>query len=90
MSNAHDPNAEKDTPLIYEVRLKGHLNPKWVDWFGDVTITLQQDGDTLLTCQLIDQAALHALLRRIRDLGMPLISAVQVSQDQSDDPDSKA
>nr|WP_207956745.1 hypothetical protein [Rubrobacter tropicus] len=69
---------ELDRPMVYQIRLKGHLGPKWADWFGDVTITLEDDGETLLTCPVVDQAALHGLLRKIRDLGMPLIFAIRV------------
>jgi hypothetical protein len=61
-------------PQIYEVRVKGHLEEDWGDWFGGVTVTLQDDGITLLTCRVRDQAALFGLLRRIRDLGLPLLS----------------
>jgi hypothetical protein len=61
-------------PQIYEVRVKGHLEEDWGDWFGGVTVTLQDDGITLLTCRVIDQAALFGVLRRIRDLGLPLVS----------------
>lgn len=66
--------ASPGQPLIYEVSIKGHLADDWNDWFGGVTVTPQADGTTLLTCQVVDQAALHGLLRQIRDLGMPLIS----------------
>jgi hypothetical protein len=69
---------EHDQPVFYEIRLKGHLYPGWTDWFGGLTITLQDNGDTLLTGPVPDQAALHGLLRKVRDLGMPLISAVRV------------
>lgn len=74
MSDTSNP----DHPMIYQVRLKGHLDDQWNDWFGGVTITLEESGTTLLTCQVVDQAALHALLRQIRDLGMPLISVNRV------------
>ena len=67
-----------DQPLFYEVRLKGHLDEDWNDWFGGVTVALQDDGTTLLTCQVIDQAALYGLLRQVRDLGLPLISITQI------------
>ena len=67
-----------DQPMVYQIRIKGHLGPRWTEWFGDVTITLEEDGETLLTCAVVDQAALHGLLRKVRDLGMPLISAVRV------------
>jgi hypothetical protein len=60
--------------MAYQIRLKGHLGPQWTDWFEGLTITLEQDGDTLLTGPVVDQAALHGLLKRVRDLGMPLVS----------------
>jgi len=65
-------------PLIYHIRLKGHLDDRWIDWFGGVEITLEANGNTLLTCQVVDQAALHGLLRQIRDIGLPLISVNRV------------
>lgn len=58
----------------YEIRLKGHLDDRWTDWFEGLTITLEEDGDTLLTGPVIDQAALHGLLKKVRDLGLPLVS----------------
>lgn len=59
---------------IYEIKLKGHLNESWADWFGDLTFTHQFDGTTTLTGVIVDQAALHSVLKKVRDLGMPLIS----------------
>jgi hypothetical protein len=67
-----------DQPMVYQIRIEGHLGPRWADWFGDVSITLEDNGETLLTGPVMDQAALHGLLRKIRDLGMPLISAIRV------------
>ena len=67
-----------DQPMVYQIRIEGHLGPKWTAWFGDVSITLEDDGETLLTGPVVDQAALHGFLRKIRDLGMPLISAIRV------------
>ena len=69
---------ELDRPMVYQIRIKGHLGPRWADWFGGVTIALEDNGDTLLTCPVADQAALHGLLRKVRDLGMPLLSAIRV------------
>ena len=63
-----------DQHQCYEVRLKGHLDERWAEWFEGLTITLEDNGDTLLTGPVIDQAALHGLLRKVRDLGMPLVS----------------
>jgi hypothetical protein len=66
---------EKHNPdQYYEIRLKGHLDDRWADWFEGLTITLEEDGDTLLTGPVVDQAALHGLLKKVRDLGMPLVS----------------
>ena len=59
---------------IYQIRVKSHLGPEWTDWFQGLTITLKEDGDTLLTGPVVDQAALHGLLKKVRDLGMPLVS----------------
>ena len=67
-----------DQPMVYQIRIKGHLGPHWTEWFGNVSITLEDNGETLLTCLVVDQAALYGLLRKVRDLGMPLISAIRV------------
>jgi hypothetical protein len=64
--------------MVYQIRIKGHLSNQWADWFGGVNITLEDNGNTLLTGPEIDQAALHGLLKKVRDLGMPLISVMQV------------
>ena len=68
-----------DQPMVYQIRIEGHLGPQWTEWFGDLTITLEDNGETLLTGPVVDQAALHGLLRKIRDLGMPLISAIRLN-----------
>ena len=65
---------DSKSAVIYQIRLKGHLGSQWTDWFGGLTITLEEDGDTLLTGPVIDQAALFGLLKKVRDLGMPLVS----------------
>ena len=62
-------------PVVYQIRIEGHLGPQWTDWFEGLTITLEDNGDTLLTGPVVDQAALHGLLKKVRDLGIPLISA---------------
>ena len=74
MSETHASTEDHDEPGLYEIRLKGHLDARWADWFGGLTITLEDNGDTLLTGPVIDQAALHGLLKKVRDLGMPLVS----------------
>jgi hypothetical protein len=74
MPNGHDPAADQELPLIYEIRIKGQLERAWADWFPGLTVTPEENGDSLLTGPVVDQAALHGLLRRVRDLGVPLIS----------------
>ena len=64
--------------MIYQIRLKGHLGGQWTDWFGGLTITLEDNGDTRLTGPVIDQAALYGLLRKVRDLSLPLLSVNRV------------
>jgi hypothetical protein len=76
-------------PGCYEIRLKGHLGSQWTDWFGGLTITLEEDGDTLLTGPIVDQAALHGLLKKVRDLGMPLVSVSPLEHGQADQSDVK-
>ncbi len=71
----------------YQIRIAGHLSDQWADWFGGVKITLEANGNTLLTCPVIDQAALHGLLRKVRDLGMPLISVIQVDAKRANEPE---
>jgi hypothetical protein len=70
-----------DTPPIYEIQIAGHLSPQWSDWFEGLTITLEENGNTLLSGPVADQAALHGLLKKVRDLGMPLISVNRVQFD---------
>ena len=78
MSNELEPKPTPSQPVVYQIRLKGHLDSQWTDWFEGLSITLEEDGDTLLTGPVVDQAALHGLLKKVRDLGMPLISVNQV------------
>jgi hypothetical protein len=89
MSNKRNPGAEPDQPMVYQIRIKGHLGGQWTDWFGGLTITLEDNGHTLLTGPVIDQAALHGLLRKVRDLGMPLVSVNRVEPGQADATDVK-
>jgi hypothetical protein len=78
MSNELEPKPTPSQPVVYQIRLKGHLGSQWTDWFGSLTIMLEEDGDTLLTGPVVDQAALHGLLKKVRDLGMSLVSVIQV------------
>ena len=74
MEDKREPSRDADQPLVYQIRLKGHLGRQWRNWFEGLTITLEDNGDTLLTGPVCDQAALHGLLKKVRDLGMPLLS----------------
>ena len=64
--------------MIYQIRLKGYLTNQWSEWFGGLAITLEDNGDTLITGPVRDQAALHGLLKQVRDLGIPLISVNRI------------
>ena len=83
MSNTPDPT-DSNKPLIYQIRIKGHLDSQWTDWFEGLTITQEDNGDTLLTGPVIDQAALHGLLKKVRDLGMPLVSVGPLKPGEAD------
>ena len=74
MSETHVTATEHDKPWQCELRIKGHLDDRWADWFEGLTITREDNGETRLTGPVVDQAALHGLLRRVRDLGIPLVS----------------
>jgi len=82
MSKEVEHKTEPGQPMIYQIKVKGQLDRKWMDWFGDVTITLEDDGVTLITCPVVDQAALHGLLKMVRDLGIPLISVNRAKPDR--------
>ncbi len=84
MSNEINSGSEKAQPLVYQIRIKGHLGREWTDWFGGLTITLEDNGETLLTGPVVDQAALHGLLKKVRDVGMPLVSVNRGKPGQAD------
>jgi hypothetical protein len=68
MSNKLTPKTDPSQPTVYQIRIKGHLGPQWTDWFEGLTITLEEDGDTLLTGPVVHDAALHGLMKKVRDL----------------------
>ena len=74
MIGTSPPETNPDQSMVYQIRVRSHLNSDWTDWFDGLTITLEENGDTLLTGLVIDQSALHGLLKKVRDLGMPLVS----------------
>lgn len=74
MSNGINPKPDPGQPIVYQIRVKSHLGSDWTDWFEGLTLTLEENGDTLLTGLVLDQAALYGLLKKVRDLGMPLVS----------------
>jgi len=99
MSNKIDPKTDPSQPVVYQIRIKGQLNSQWTVWFEGLTITLEEDGNSLLTGPVVDQAALHGLLKKVRDLGLPLVSVSPVepgpptklgSLDQARDKPSQA
>jgi len=71
-------------PTVYQIRIECHLDNQWANWFGGMTITLEENGDTLLTGPIADQAALFGLLKKIRDLGLPLVSLNRVEPGKPD------
>jgi hypothetical protein len=75
-------SGDENGPGRYEIRLKGHLQPRWTGWFDDMTVTNQDDGTTVLRGTVVDQAALHGLLHKVRDIGLPLVSVVRVPADE--------
>jgi hypothetical protein len=78
MTNKRNPKIDPSKPMIYQIRIKGHLGPHWAELFDDLSIKLEDNGETLLTGPVVDQAALHGLLKKVRDLGIPLVSVIQV------------
>lgn len=83
--NETDPSTEDyGEPGFYEIRIRGHLPDRWAPWFEGLTITWEEKGDTRLTGRIVDQAALYGLLRKVRDLGMPLLSLNRLQPDQAD------
>lgn len=90
MSNERRTNRDANEPMIYEIRLQSVLGPQWSDWFEGMTITIQDNGDALLTGAVVDQAALYGLLKKVRDLGLPLLSVVRVGPDDARFPNDQS
>jgi hypothetical protein len=83
MRNKQLPIEPQNLHQLYEIRLQGHLDARWAEWFEGLTIILEENNVTLLTGPVIDQAALHGLLKKVRDLGLPLISVNPVEPGSS-------
>ena len=87
MSNDINWESDPGQPMVYQIRIKGHLGYHWADWFEGLTLTLEDNGVTLLTGPVADQAALYGLLRKVRDVGMPLLSVNRVKPGQAEAKD---
>ena len=87
MSNNINSESDPGQPLVYQIRIKGHLGREWADWFEGLTLTALDNGETLLTGPVVDQAALYGLLKKVRDVAMPLLSVMCVKPGQADASD---
>jgi hypothetical protein len=87
MNTPHAPTDGRYQPGHYEIRLKGHLDARWTSWFDGMSLSHESDGTTVISGPVADQAALHGLLRTVRDLGLPLISVSCVDPIQPDAPE---
>jgi hypothetical protein len=76
MASTRERQPDPSQPITCQIRVEGHLSQRWADWFEGLSITLEDSGETLLSGPVADQAALHGLLKRVRDLGIPLLSVV--------------
>jgi hypothetical protein len=83
MSERHTPTPDHPEAGRYEIRLTGHLDARWAAWFDGLTVTHGRDGTTVLSGPIADQAALHGVIQRVRDLGLPLVSVTRVEPDRS-------
>ena len=90
MSTPHASTDDHHEPGLYEIRLKGYLDARWATWFDGMTFTREADGSTRIHGPVLDQAALHGLLQRVRDLGLPLLSVRQVEPEQASGPGDSA
>ena len=89
MSETETVTSDYDQPGLYEIRIKGHLDNRWADWFDGLTITREENGETRLIGPVVDQAALHGLLKKVRDLGLPLVAVMRVELKPADGPTVK-
>ncbi len=87
MSNEINSESDPGQPMVYQIRIKGHLGREWADWFSGLAITALDNGETLLTGPVVDQAALHGLLKKVRNVGMPLLSVSPIKPGQTEGPE---
>jgi len=83
MSNKKKFKTDSSQHPIYQIKVEGQLDSQWTDWFDGLTISLQKEGDTILSGPVADQAALHGLLKKVRDLGLPLVSVQRVQSNEN-------
>ncbi|RIK29035.1 MAG: hypothetical protein DCC56_14335 [Anaerolineae bacterium] len=88
MENEQQSNLNPSQVPIYTFKIKGHLGQQWLNWFEEFTVVLQENGNTLLSGPVVDQSALHGILKRIRDLGMPLLSVNSTDSNRAFDTNS--
>ena len=88
-NSMREGRALPDEPAVYEIRINGHLDDRWADRFDGLTLSRQDNGDTLLTGAVVDQAALHGLLRAVRDLGVRLLSVTYLQSTETEAPDGR-
>lgn len=86
MTEEHNPKTDPTQPLVYEIRIKGHLGSQWEDWFEGMSVALEENGETVLTGPVVDQSALYGLVKKVRDLGLTLISVNQLDADEGGAP----
>jgi hypothetical protein len=87
MSHTPNPTTDPRQPIVYQIRIQGHLGSEWTDWFEGLTITQEDNGETLLTGSVVDQARLYGLLRKVRDLGIPLLAVNRAYPGEADAAD---
>ena len=89
MAEQRSQRTDPVRPTVYQIRIEGHLGRAWTGWFAGLSIALEDNGDTLLTGAVVDQAALHGLLKKVRDLGVPLVSVNRLEPGPAPQPTDK-
>jgi hypothetical protein len=90
MAGDRPPERNSDRPPVYQIRIRGHLGQQWLEWFEGMSFRLEDDGNTLLTGPIADQAALHGIFKKVRDLGIPLLSINPVEPEPPERPEANA